>query len=70
MQPDTWSPIDESGEFFFVQEWRTDPTPVIDRLMFGKEMLAADAKLYLTEKLIEMMNEKNTIVIPLQKEDE
>lgn len=72
--PDSWSPIhlDDHGEvvFFYVQEKKTDTAPILEGLSFGKETLAADAKVYLTERLLEAVKRKHAIVIPVQKEDE
>ncbi|MGB7977529.1 MAG: hypothetical protein WCF19_00040 [Chlamydiales bacterium] len=69
-----WSPIHvaENGEvaFFYVQEKKTNPVPILDQLAFGKETLAADAKAYVAEKLLHAIKKKQAIVIPIQKEDE
>lgn len=74
MLPDFWSPIHvaESGQviFFYLQEKKTNSIPILDQLAFGKETLSADAKVYLTERLLQVVKEKNAIVIPIQKEDE
>lgn len=74
MLPDCWSPIHlaDSGEieFFYLQEKKTDTAPILEGLVFGKETLAADAKIYVTERLLEVVKKKNAIVIPTQKEDE
>lgn len=74
MLPDLWSPIHvaDNGEiiFFYLQEKKTTPSPILDQLAFGKETLAADAKAYVTEKLLKVVKKKNAIVIPVQKEDE
>ena len=74
MHPDLWSPIHvaEDGQivFFYLQEKKTTPTPILDQLSIGKETLAADAKTYFAEKFLQTVKDKNAIVIPLQKEDE
>lgn len=74
MLPDLWSPIHvaDNGEivFFYLKEKKTNPSPILDQLAFGKETLAADAKAYVTEKLLKVVKKKNAIVIPVQKEDE
>ncbi len=74
MLPALWSPVhvSDSGEiaFFYLQEKKTDDSPILEQLSFGKETLAADAKAYVTEKLLEVVKQKHAIVIPVQKEDE
>jgi hypothetical protein len=74
MLPDFWSPIHvaDNGQivFFYLQEKKVNPAPILDQLAFGKETLAADAKAFVTEKLIQVVKKKNAIVIPVQKEDE
>jgi hypothetical protein len=74
MLPDLWSPIHvaDNGEivFFYLQEKKTNPAPILDQLAFGKETLAADAKAYAAEKLLKVVKKKHAIVIPIQKEDE
>lgn len=74
MLPELWSPIHVEGNgevvFFYLQEKKSQPAPILDQLNLGKEMLAADAKLYVTEKLLKVLKQKNAIVIPAQKEDE
>lgn len=74
MLPDFWSPIHvaENGQivFFYLKEKKTNPAPILDQLAFGKETLAADAKAYVTEKLLKVVKKKNAIVIPVQKDDE
>jgi hypothetical protein len=74
MLPDLWSPIHvaDNGEivFFYLQEKKANPAPILDQLAFGKETLAADAKAYVTEKLLKVVKKKKAIVIPVQKEDE
>lgn len=74
MLPNLWSPIyvADNGDvvFFYLQEKKTNPAPILDQLAFGKETLAADAKAYVTEKLLQVVKKKQAIVIPIQKEDE
>lgn len=74
MLPDLWSPIHvaEDGQivFFYLQEKKSTPGPVLDQLVLGKETLAADAKLYFAERLLQTVKKKHAIVIPVQKEDE
>lgn len=74
MLPDFWSPIHvaDNGQivFFYLQEKKANPAPILDQLAFGKETLAADAKAFVTEKLIKVVKKKKAIVIPVQKEDE
>ena len=62
----------EDGEivFFYLQERKSSPAPILDQLSIGKETLAADAKAYFAETFLQKVKEKNAIVIPLQKEDE
>ncbi len=74
MLPDLWSPIHLADDgkilFFYLQEKKTTPAPILDQLAFGKETLAADAQAYVTERLLQVVKKKKAIVIPVQKEDE
>lgn len=74
MLPGLWSPIHvaEDGQivFFYLQEKKIGEAPILDQLSFGKETLAADAKIYVTERLLQTVKQKKAIVIPVQKEDE
>jgi hypothetical protein len=73
MLPDLWSPIhvSDDGEiaFFYLQEKRKAPEPILEQLNFGKETLAADAQKFVAERLIKNFKKKNAIVIPAQKEE-
>ncbi len=72
--PEQWSSvrIAEDGEifFFYLSEKQSHSGPILEQLVLGKETLAADAKLYATERLLDTVKKKNAIVIPIQKEDE
>lgn len=72
--PDVWSPIHvaDNGDivFFYLQEKKSHPTPILDQLSFGKETLAADAKTYVAERLLQVVKQKQAIVIPIQQEDQ
>ena len=74
MLSEMWSEIHvaDHGEvvFFFLQEKKNQSVSILDQLNFGKETLAADAKLYVSESLLKEIKQKNAIVIPAQKEDE
>ncbi|PIS02397.1 MAG: hypothetical protein COT85_05215 [Chlamydiae bacterium CG10_big_fil_rev_8_21_14_0_10_42_34] len=74
MLPDFWSPIHvaDDGEisFFYLQEKKVTHEPILESLNFGKETLAADAKAYVTERLLQTVKMKNAIVIPVQRGDE
>jgi hypothetical protein len=74
MLPDFWSPIHiaDDGQivFFYLKEKKSNQTPILDQLNFGKETLAADAQRYVTERLLQTVKKKKAIVIPVQREDE
>jgi len=74
MMPGIWSPIQlaDDGQvvFFYLQERKTEPAPILEQISFGKETLAADAKAFVAERLIKTVKMKNAIVIPVQKETE
>ncbi len=74
MLPNLWSPIyiADNGQivFFYLQERKANQVPILDQLSLGKEMLAADAKAYATERLIQVIKKKQAIKIPIQREDE
>lgn len=74
MLPNQWSPVHlaEDGEivFFYLQERKADPAPILQQISVGKETLAADAKHFFAEKFLETVFQKQAIVIPVQKEDE
>lgn len=69
-----WSPVrmDESGHiaFFYVQEKRSNEGPILDQMILGKETLAMDAKVYVMERLLQTIKTKQSIQLPIQKEDE
>ncbi len=74
MMPDQWSPVRVADQgqviFFYLQEKKQTDAPILDLLSFGKETLAADAKRYLAERLLDVAKDKNAISIPLQGEKE
>lgn len=74
MMPGGWSPIQVADDgqivFFYLQEKKANPAPILEQISFGKETLAADAKAYVAEKLLKTVKKKNAIVIPVQKGDE
>ncbi len=73
MVPGEWSPVrvEDEGEiiFFYLQEKKESAPSLLDPLALGKEILAADAKRYLAERLLDIAKSKQAIVIPLQKEE-
>lgn len=74
MLPDLWSPIHVADDgqivFFYLQQKKSNLTPILGQLSFGKETLAADAQRYVTERLLQTIKQKTAIVIPVQKEDD
>ncbi len=74
MLPDFWSPIHvaDNGQisFFYLQEKKVNPAPILDQLLLGKQTLAADAKAYVAERLLKVVKTKKAIVIPVQKDNE
>jgi hypothetical protein len=74
MLQDLWSPIHvaDGGEitFFYLAEKKRSPAPILEQLCLGKETLAADAKKYVAERLLQTVKNKKAIVIPTQNEGE
>jgi len=70
--PNQWSPIHTAGDgsvqFIFLKNRIACEEPILEQLSFGKGILAADVHRVLAEKLLETMQQKQAIVIPLQTE--
>lgn len=68
MKPGVFSPVSvpENGKISFFYFEKTNPAnaPILEQLMLGKEILGADAKRFVAEKLLKKTKEKNAIVIP------
>lgn len=68
-----WSPVHVADDgqvvFFYLEERKITPAPILDQLSFGKETLSADAKRFASEKILKTIKTKNAIMIPMQKED-
>lgn len=73
MYPHEWSLVQvlPNGEisFFYLLDKRPGEAPILDSISFGKELIVADAQLYLAGKLLEEIVEKKSIMIPLQGEE-
>ncbi len=72
MLPNVWSPLHVAeGEivFFYLQEKKSTPSPILEQLELGKETLASDAKRFVAEKLLQTIKKKKAIVIPVQREE-
>ena len=69
----SWSDLHvEEGEiaFFYVAEKTIKPAaPILGHLQASKAILAADAKAYVAKQLIQTFKKKNSIVIPLQRDE-
>lgn len=72
--PGLWSPVhvDDDGHisFFYLQEKRADQTPILEQLAFGKETLAADAKIYVAERLLQTIKKNSAMALPVPQEVE
>jgi len=72
MLPHQWSsihvPPDGEIAFFYFQEKKPHPAPILEQLALGKETIAADAKRFLAERLLEKAKRKQSIIIPLPGE--
>lgn len=72
MLPNEWSPIHvpPTGDiaFFYLMEKQSNDTPILDQIAFSKELIAADAQRYLAEKLLKEIAQKQSIIIPIQRE--
>lgn len=74
MLPHQWSsihvPPDGEIAFFYFQEKKPHQSPILEQLILGKETIAADAKRFLAERLLEKAKRKQSIIIPLPGETE
>lgn len=72
--PNQWSPIhidiDGGVSFIYLKNRQTSREPILEQLSVGKEMLASDVQRLLAEKLLATMRKKQSVVIPLQTEEE
>jgi len=68
MNSNEWSPIrvPPNGElsFFYLIDKKPCANPILDQISFGKELIAADAQLYLAEKLLESIFQNRSIILP------
>lgn len=73
MDSGQWSPVRVAGDgnifFFYFQEKKSSDAPILEQMVLGKEVIAADAERYLAERLLDAVKQKNAIVIPLQKDE-
>ncbi len=67
MMPNEWSPIHvpNNGDiaFFYVENKKARTAPILDPISFSKQIIAADAQMYLAEKLLKTIIQNNSIVI-------
>ena len=74
MMPQQWSSIHvpPNGDiiFFYCEGTKPHEEPILEQLTLGKQTLAADAQKYLAEQLIAIMQQQQSITIPVQKERE
>lgn len=74
MMPNEWSPIhipaDGNITFFYFEKKKPHEEPILEQISFGKEVIAADAQRYAAEALLSQIKEKNSMMIPIQKERE
>lgn len=70
--PKAWSPIhvaDDDVVFFLqLQNREVSNEPVLDQVLFGKEILVADVHRVLAERISAIMQKKHAVVIPVQTE--
>ena len=73
LQTGDWSPVfvPPSGEitFYFVKERSVKPSSVLHQIELGHEVLAADTKRLLAEQLLEVMQKKQAIHLPIRGEE-
>lgn len=71
--PNQWSPVhvplDGQIVFFYLQD-RTQHMPEVYELEMGKAILSMDAQLCMAKILIDRIQKKKAIVIPMQKDGE
>ncbi len=74
MMPGDWSPVhvpaDGNITFFYFEKQKPHQEPILEQIAFGKEVIAFDAERYAAEALLSQIKQKNSIVIPIQKEKE
>ena len=70
--PNDWSPIRAplNGDisFFYLKEKR-EGEPILARIPFGKELIAADAERFLAERLLQVIAERHSITLPLESKE-
>ena len=73
LQTGDWSPVfvPPNGEitFYFVKERSVKPSSVLHQIEIGHEVLAADTKRVLAEQLLEVMQRKQAIVLPIRGDE-
>ncbi len=66
--PEQWSAIHvpDNGDisFFYIEHKHAQTRPILDPISFGKELIAADAQMYLAEKLLKTITLNNSMIIP------
>ncbi len=72
MKPGEFSPISvpENGKISFFYFEKTNPAnePILEQITLGRELLGADAKRFVADKLLKKIKQKNAIVIPAKGE--
>jgi hypothetical protein len=72
--PNQWSSVhaaqDGRIQFIFLQNRVSPKAPILDQIFFGKGMIVADVQRVLAKSLLDTMQRKQSIVIPLQQEQE
>ena len=72
--PNEWSAVhaetDGAVHFMFLKNRISSDEPILEQLSFGKGMIVADVHRVLAKELLDVMKQKQAIVIPLQQEQE
>jgi len=70
--PNQWSSVHTSQDglvqFIFLQSRVSPKAPILDQIYFGKGMITADVQRVLAKNLLDTMQKKQAIILPLQQE--
>lgn len=74
MIPEQWSQmrVPEEGDiaFFYYAQKKMNGEPILEQMNMGKEIVAADAQRFAALNLLQTVQKKHAIVIPIQEEKE
>lgn len=72
--PNEWSSVhvesDGAVMFMYVKAKQANPSPIIDPLIAGKQVLSSDVGRVLAEQILGVMQKKRAVILPLQPDQE